>query len=509
MKNITSILASKPWLGWVLFFGTMLITFIIGLFASSIMERRSESDVLFQVKKEIPPMETRSEKWQENFPREYNRWQMTSDSSFRSKHGGSAVRDSLEEYPNMVIMWAGYPFAKDYMQARDHFYAVEDVQNTLRTVTEKSLTDMPGTCWTCKSPDVLRVMNDLGNGDIRKGASKFYADKWGNLGQEIANPIGCLDCHDPKTMDLQVKRPAIIEAFERQNINISDIPHNEMRNIACAQCHSEYYFKGEGKYLTFPWDNGTSAEEVEKYYDEIGHVDWVHKISKVSMLKAQHPDFELFNKGIHAQRGLSCADCHMPFISEGGVKFTDHKVQSPLNNIANTCQVCHRESEETLRNSVYERQDKFIEVRRKVENQITRAHFEAGKAWESGATEEEMKDILIGIRHAQWRWDYAVASINSAFHAPVEALRTLSSALESACDARLNLSRVLAKHGVTDIVEIPDISTKEKAQTYLGLDMVALRANKEKFKATLLKDWQKITEERHKKWDMKNNIVSK
>ncbi|HBN05682.1 MAG TPA: ammonia-forming cytochrome c nitrite reductase subunit c552, partial [Bacteroidales bacterium] len=52
------------------------------------------------------------------------------------------------------------------------------------------------------------------------------------------------------------------------------------------------------------------------------------------------------------------ADCHMPYVSEGGIKYSNHQVMSPLNNISSTCQTCHRDSEEKLRNYVYEYQDK-------------------------------------------------------------------------------------------------------------------------------------------------------
>lgn len=68
---------------------------------------------------------------------------------------------------------------------------------------------------------------------------------------------------------------------------------------------------------------------MESYYDSYGFADWTHTISRAPMLKAQHPDYELFKMGIHAQRGVACADCHMPFIAEGGVKYTSHHVQSP------------------------------------------------------------------------------------------------------------------------------------------------------------------------------------
>jgi nitrite reductase (cytochrome c-552) len=103
-----------------------------------------------------------------------------------------------------------------------------------------------------------------------------------------------------------------------------------MRSLVCAQCHVEYYFKGPEKYVVFPWDKGMSVEEIENYYDEYEFYDWIHPLSKAPILKAQHPDYELFQHSIHYQRGVSCADCHMPYKTEGSMKISDHKVQSPL-----------------------------------------------------------------------------------------------------------------------------------------------------------------------------------
>ena len=54
MKSIREITKQRPWVPWVLFFVTTVIVFLIGLFASSIIERRSESKLYFQVVKEIP-----------------------------------------------------------------------------------------------------------------------------------------------------------------------------------------------------------------------------------------------------------------------------------------------------------------------------------------------------------------------------------------------------------------------------------------------------------------------
>ncbi len=206
-----------------------------------------------------------------------------------------------------------------------------------------------------------------------------------------------------------------------------------MRSLVCAQCHVEYYFKGDGKYLTFPWDKGFTVEDMEAYYDEAGFYDYIHKLSRTPILKAQHPDYEICQMGIHAQRGVSCADCHMPYKSEGGVKFSDHHIQSPLAMIDRTCQVCHRESEETLRNNVYERQRKANEIRNRLEQELAKAHIEAKFAWDKGATETQMKDVLALIRQAQWRWDFGVASHGGSFHAPQEIQRILSHGLIVPC----------------------------------------------------------------------------
>ena len=179
----------------------------------------------------------------------------------------------------------------------------------------------------------------------------------------------------------------------------------------------------------------------------------------------------------------------MPYKSEGGVKFSDHHIQSPLAMIDRTCQTCHRESEETLRNNVYERQRKANEARTRLEQELAKAHIEAKFAWDKGATDEQMKEALKLIRQAQWRWDFGVASHGGAFHAPQEIQRILGHGLDKAMQARLAISKVLAVHGYTDNVPMPDISTKEKAQKYIGLDIPAEKAAKDKFLKEAVPGW--------------------
>ncbi|OFY48304.1 MAG: ammonia-forming cytochrome c nitrite reductase subunit c552 [Bacteroidetes bacterium GWF2_41_31] len=487
----------SPLLNWVLFFATLIVVFFLGLLASSVTERRAEQQTTWKPEVQIAKFEPRNEVWGKNYPTEYNSYEKMKESNFRSKYNGNAKIDMLEVDPRLVVMWAGYGFSIDYNQGRGHAYAIEDLRNTLRTGGPTGPDDgpMPSTCWTCKGPDVPRIMNE-------EGVAAYYTGKWARLGAEIVNPIGCADCHNNETMELQISRPALVEAFQRQGKDITKATHQEMRSLVCAQCHVEYYFDkhregAEGvNYLTFPWDNGQSVEAMEAYYDAKEFSDWTHKLSKAPMLKAQHPGYEIYLTGIHAQRGVSCADCHMPYMSEGGKKFTDHHIQSPLNNIENSCMVCHKEKTAQLINDVYERQDKIIENRDILEKLCVRLHVEAKMAWDLGATDAQMKAILMDIRHAQWRWDYAAASHGASFHSPVEISRVIAGGINIAQEGRIKLARLLIELGYKGEVPYPNITTKAQAQEYIGLPLEKLIEEKESFKKNLLSQWEKEAEAR-------------
>jgi nitrite reductase (cytochrome c-552) len=374
----------------------------------------------------------------------------------RTRYGGSAMRDHLEEHPNLVVMWAGYPFAKGYNAPRGHYYAITDVNSTKR-ISEKT----PGTCYSCKSPDVPRLIE-------KYGPAKFYSTPFSEWKDEVKNTIGCGDCHNNETMALQISRPALIEAFERQGKDIKKATHQEMRSLVCAQCHVEYYFKGKKEqYLTFPWDGGMTAEAIEEYYEKSGHVDFVHAISGAKMLKMQHPDYEVFSMGVHAYRNVSCADCHMPYKSEGGIKFTDHQVRSPLENIANSCQVCHRWSESDIKDRVFGMQDKHKEMLKRAEAAITTLHLEIGDAMKLGATEPELETPRKAVSRAQMYWDYVAANNGMGFHAPQECARVLDKASNIAMEGRIEINRTRSKYGATQAMALPDLGTKEKAQAFI------------------------------------------
>lgn len=433
-------------------------------------------------------VESRNEMWAKKYPLQYKSWKQTSEND--------EITDMLKKKPQLPVLWAGYGFAKDYNAPRGHFYALQSNINTLRTGAPVGPNSgpMPTACWTCKSPDVPRLIDE-------QGELEYFTGKWAKYGNEMANSIGCADCHSSQTGELAISRPYMERGLEAIGVDPKKVDSEDMRSLTCAQCHSEYYFKAtewtdkEGnkkvaKVVTFPWDNGLTAEDMEQYYDDLEFKDWTHKISKAPMLKAQHPGYEIFQSGIHAKSGVTCADCHMPSVTEGDETYSDHHLVSPMANIESICLGCHDQEAEELEAVIEEklaRKEQLMEI--SMDN-LAKAHLEAGKAWELGATEAEMKEILMDIRHAQWKWDYSIASHGSFFHAPEETLRLLSVANEGAQTARLKLVQVLAKYGAVDYMA-PDFSDKKKAQALAGLDYKKMVDAKEKFRSTLLKEWEK------------------
>jgi nitrite reductase (cytochrome c-552) len=219
-------------------------------------------------------VEAKNEEWAKYYPHEYNTWKQTAKSV--------EIVDMLKKKPQLAVLWAGYGFSKDYNAPRGHFYAVQDVINTLRTGAPVSpiTGPTPTACWSCKSPDVPRLMQE-------KGEKTYFTGKWAKYGSEVVNPIGCADCHDSKTGKLTLSRPYLKQGLADRGIDVAKLGEDDLRTLACAQCHSEYYFKkseevdvkGEKKVtmtVTFPWKNGFNGEDVEAYYDAMEFSDWTH-----------------------------------------------------------------------------------------------------------------------------------------------------------------------------------------------------------------------------------------
>jgi nitrite reductase (cytochrome c-552) len=284
----------------------------------------------------------------------------------------------------------------------------------------------------------------------------------------VSHPVACVDCHSPKTMQLRITRPAFINGIQVLAKTKDPVPHlpsierwrqgarkieydvnkeasrQEMRSLVCAQCHVEYYMKGKEKLLTYPWHNGLKVEQIEAYYDTVDWRDWKHKRTDAPVLKAQHPEFELWSQGIHARSGVACADCHMPYKREGAVKISDHQVRSPLLNVERACQTCHRYPEGEIKARAEAIQDRTHALMMRTEEAmmgLIRAIESADKA---GATDQQLAKARALHRKAQWRLDFIAAENSMGFHASQESARILAEAIDFARQGQIEVTRLPA-----------------------------------------------------------------
>lgn len=388
--------------------------------------------------------------WGQNFPRHYDRFMMTQTDYGRTPYGGSEVYSKLEAYPAMVRLWAGYAFSVEHNEERGHYYAQIDQANTQRV----QVVNQPGACINCHAADVPRLIEEL-------GWEEFNHTPFNDLVGDLHFGSSCADCHDPETMGLRITRPALIAGLEARGVDWTQASRQEMRTYVCAQCHVEYYFLGDNKVLTFPWSQGYTIDDIEAHYDAYGFRDWVHAESGAQMIKIQHPEYEMSTTGIHARSGVSCADCHMPFMRDGGLKISDHWIRSPLENLNNACQTCHNIPEEELYDRVLTIQTTTAGLLRDSEEAIIDAIDAIMAAMEAGATDEQLAEARQYHRAASLRWDFVSSENSTGFHSPQEATRVLANAIDNARQAQLSAMEVLnlLQGGTVSDVTTPLVTT--------------------------------------------------
>jgi nitrite reductase (cytochrome c-552) len=265
--------------------------------------------------------------------------------------------------------------------------------------------------------------------------------------------VACIDCHNPDTLQLRVTRPAFIEGIRAlkasqgvANYDVNrDATRQEMRAFVCGQCHVEYYFRGPEKRLVYPWKNGIKIDQIYAYYEEAGQKDWTHAETGTSALKAQHPEFEMWNQGIHARSGVTCADCHMPYRRMGAMKISDHHVRSPLLNISAACQTCHRWPEEELKARAEASQDRVFGMRNEAMDALVDLIGDLKTVRQGGVSTEALAAGQAAQRKAQFYLDFVEAENSTGFHAPQEALRILGQSIDASRKGQLALRPQLAR----------------------------------------------------------------
>ena len=437
---------SRAWLFIVIALLCVVAAAAVTALLTNILEKKQEGKNPFYRVVEIDDTTVDPAVWGKNFPLQYDDYKRTVD-QVRTRYGGSeaqprtpteadprsiVAQSRIEEDPRLKVMWAGYAFAKDFREERGHAYMLAD-----QTYTERQqAAQQPGTCLHCHA-SIYAPYKKAGGGDLMKGFEAFNKMKFQEARALVEHPVACIDCHDPATMALRVTRPGFLEGIKayKASQGVADYDVNktatrqEMRSFVCGQCHVEYYFKGPEKRLVYPWAKGLKVEQIIAYYDEQGFKDWVHAETGANVLKAQHPEFEMWNQGIHSRSGVACADCHMPYRRVGALKISDHHVRSPLLNINHACQTCHKWPEEELRQRAFAIQDRTSALRGQAMDALVGLIKDLKSAKEKSPDAPNLALARDLQRKAQFRLDFIEAENSMGFHAPQEAARILAESI--------------------------------------------------------------------------------
>jgi nitrite reductase (cytochrome c-552) len=413
----------------------------------NIFERQQEARSPFYRVVELTDETTDPAVWGKNFPLQYDDYVKTVDQT-RTRYGGSeavprtptdadprsiVAQSRLEEDPRLRIVWAGYAFSRDFREERGHAHMFLDQIYTER----QKVVQQPGTCINCHA-SMYVAYKKAGNGDLTKGFEAINQMLYQEARALVDHPVSCIDCHDSSTMQLRVTRPGFMEGMRalKASQGVADYDVNrdatrqEMRAYVCGQCHVEYYFRGPEKRLVYPWAKGLEVQQIQAYYDEVGHKDWDHAESGAPVLKAQHPEFEMWNQGIHGRSGVACADCHMPYGRVGALKISDHHVQSPVLSINRACQTCHKWSEDELRARVFTIQDRTFDLRNRAMDALVALIGDIKAALAAGTGDADLAAARDLQRKAQFRLDFVEAENSMGFHAPQEAARILGESID-------------------------------------------------------------------------------
>lgn len=455
----------KPNLGYIIvMLGSAAVAALATGLLINIFQRKEEARQPFVRLVEVSDDDTDPATWGVNWPRQYDSYRLTALAT-RTRfggHGGSEAlpEEKIERDPWLKRMFEGYAFSIDYRDRRGHAYMLDDQEMTRRLTKPQS-----GSCLHCHA-SIMPVYRKLGDGDAQAGFEKTYEMSYQDLSKLVhdtghAHPVSCVDCHDPQTMALRVTRPGFINAIHVLATSEAPLPHlpsverwrktdraksydpnrlasrTEMRSFVCGQCHVEYYCSSKIP-LEFPWSKGLRAEQIESHWNERKFpdgerfYDYKHAETGAEILKAQHPEFELWSQGIHARSGVSCADCHMPYQRDGATKVSDHWVRSPLLNINRACQTCHHFSEEEIKSRVDAIQDRNFGLLQRAGQALMDQLDAIAAAKKRGVTEDQLTPALELQRQAQWRLDFIAAENSMGFHAPQEAAKVLAEAIDFA-----------------------------------------------------------------------------
>jgi nitrite reductase (cytochrome c-552) len=553
--STTSSTAARSRLFAALLFLVALVTFGVTALLVTIFEHKQEGRTPFVRLVEVDEVSTDPVPWGVNWAAQFDAYRRTVDDAETEFGGSSAMPASkLEKDPWLRRLYAGYAFSLDYREARGHAFMLLDQEVTER-VTKRPQSGACLHCHASVIPTYRRLGREeagqlvdaksLGASfdwpAVLAGFQRASAMDYGAAHAELlktpdgtpgkanplfpggdpprlealssgkdadedevapaaaahgigeAHPVGCIDCHDPASMQVRVTRPGFILGIAALAKSDDPVPHlpsiqrwrdgsrdkpydpngdasrQEMRSFVCGQCHVEYYCSTK-ETLFFPWDKGLRADQIELAYDEhkfpdgAAFYDFEHGETGAHVYKAQHPEFELWSQGVHARSGVACADCHMPYERQGAMKVSSHWVRSPLLNINHACQTCHNVPEAELRDQVATIQDRTKSLLDRAADAMTTMLDEIRAAEAAGATDDQLDPILILQRQAMWRLDFISSENSMGFHADQEAARVLGESIDfsrQAALAALRLRSPPAPESDRDVEQVQGVTDDE------------------------------------------------
>jgi nitrite reductase (cytochrome c-552) len=509
---------------FLVFLAVTAVTFAVTAVLVTIFEHKQESKTAFVRLVDVDETTTDPVPWGTNWPNQFDSYLRTVDTAETEFGGSSAMPASkLEKYPWLRRLYAGYAFSIDYREARGHAYMLLDQEVTER-VTKRP---QGGACLHCHAsiiptyrrlgmesrreqptpqtlaasfnwPAVMDGFRAAGKLDYASAHGELLKTADGTPGESLPlfpggklttannaklpaaeqknaadatkgndpHPVGCIDCHDPKTMQVRVTRPGFMAGIAALAKSDDRVPHlasierwrkgkrerdydpnvdatrQEMRSFVCGQCHVEYYC-GSKETLFYPWNKGLKVEQIEQTYeahsfpDGTKFYDFDHGETGAHVYKAQHPEFELWSQGVHARSGVACADCHMPYERQGAMKVSSHWVRSPLLNINRACQTCHNVPEDELRDKVHTIQTRTESLLQRSAAAMTEMLDSIREAQAAGATKEQLASIFDLQRKAMWRIDFVSSENSKGFHADQEAARILGESIDFSRQAQV------------------------------------------------------------------------
>ena len=183
-------------------------------------------------------------KWGTNWPRELDGYKRTAEPT-NTKYGGAAGASDNQPAPEKAVrdpwltrIFSGYLFAVDYRDRRGHAYMIFDQEQTKRNVPAEG--KQSGNCLHCHA-SITPLYVKLGKeaapaasaGDqLQAGLAKVAElgyweahDQLKALTGGKVHPVGCIDCHDPESMELRVTRPAFLAGLQKLAASTADVSH--------------------------------------------------------------------------------------------------------------------------------------------------------------------------------------------------------------------------------------------------------------------------------------------